>query len=400
MSNFVVVCQEERDMAKQHGLLGGVTRGIVDTSRLRTHVLMRGLIKDSEPVLFIHGNVSSSRFFEETLATLPLAYRGIAPDLRGFGESETKPLDATRGLRDFSDDLHALVTTLKLAQDRKIHLVGWSMGGGMVMQYTIDHPDEVASVTLINPIPPYGIGGTKGANGTPIWNDYAGGGGRLVEEFIYRLRNCDRTAESLASPRNVMNLSYFRPPFRAAAEREEVLLSALLSTKVGVENYPGYRPISKNWPHVAPGPLPGAEDKAYGIVNAISPKYCKLDGFATISPKPNVLWIRGANDLIVSNKSPLDFAELGRLGRLPDWPGEKVYPPQPMISQTRAVLDSYQAEGGEYQEVEIDDCAHSPQIEKPEHFRRALFGFLDQLPRPKPKPAEELRQIVSRVGTI
>jgi pimeloyl-ACP methyl ester carboxylesterase len=47
-------------------------------------------------VLFIHGDVSSSRFFEETLAALPPRYRGLAPDLRGFGETETRPVDATR----------------------------------------------------------------------------------------------------------------------------------------------------------------------------------------------------------------------------------------------------------------------------------------------------------------
>ncbi|MBV9453576.1 MAG: alpha/beta hydrolase [Rubrobacter sp.] len=351
-------------------MLGGLTSRIVDTPRLKTHLLVGGL-KNGKPVLFIHGNVSSCRFFEETLAALPFGYRGLAPDLRGFGESETKPLNASKGLRDFSEDLHALLTTLGLGQDQKIHLVGWSMGGGIAMQYTIDHADKVASVTLINPIPPYGIGGTKDANGTPIWDDFAGGGGRIVQEFVYRLRDGDRTTESPVSPRNVMNLTYFKPPFRAAAEREEIFLSALLSTQIGVENYPGDRPISKNWPYVAPSSIP-----AYGIVNAMSPKYCKLEDFATISPNPNVLWIRGAKDMIVSDESPIDFAELGQRNLLPYWPGEEVYPPQPMITQTRTVLNSYQAQGGNYHEEVIDGCGHSPHIEKPEYFRRALFEFL------------------------
>jgi pimeloyl-ACP methyl ester carboxylesterase len=261
------------------------------------------------------------------------------------------------------------------------------MGGGIAMQYAIDHPEELVSVTLINPIPPYGIGGTKDAHGTQIWDDYAGGGGRIVLEFVYRLQKGDRTAESLASPRNVMNLTYFRPPFRATPEREEVLISALLSTMVGVENYPGDRSPSKNWPYVAPSPGP-----AYGIVNAISPRYCKLDSFATIDPKPNVLWIRGANDVLIAEPSRIDFAELGRLKLLPHWPGEDVYPPQPMITQTRAVLDSYQAQGGKYQEVVIDDCGHSPHTEKPERFRQVLFEFLGQQ-APRRKIADDLTQI-------
>src|SRR5215217_1060780 len=104
----------------------GVNPQVVGTSRLETHVLSSGP-EDGVPVVFIHGNASSSRFFEDTLAALaPLSrYRGLAPDLRGFGDSETKPLDATRGLGDFSDDLRDLVRVLGL---ESCHLVGWVRG--------------------------------------------------------------------------------------------------------------------------------------------------------------------------------------------------------------------------------------------------------------------------------
>jgi pimeloyl-ACP methyl ester carboxylesterase len=74
----------------------GVTARMVETPRLATHLLEKGP-ENGVPVLFIHGNVSSSLFFDETLAALPDRYRGLAPDLRGFGSSETKPLDAIPG---------------------------------------------------------------------------------------------------------------------------------------------------------------------------------------------------------------------------------------------------------------------------------------------------------------
>ena len=67
----------------------------------------------------------------------------VAPDLRGYGETEASPIDATRGMRDWSDDLHSFAQALGL--DRPIHLVGWSLGGGVVMQYAIDHPGTIAS---------------------------------------------------------------------------------------------------------------------------------------------------------------------------------------------------------------------------------------------------------------
>src|SRR5919112_3027285 len=136
-------------------LLEGVTAEIVNTPRLGTHLLAGGA-EGGAPVLFVHGNTSSSRFFEETLAALPpvAGYWGLAPDLRGFGGSEPKPLDATRGLADFSDDLYALAGALGL-KDRIVHLVGWSIGGTVTIRYAIDHPDTVASLTLVNPMSPY-----------------------------------------------------------------------------------------------------------------------------------------------------------------------------------------------------------------------------------------------------
>ena len=171
-----------------------------------------------------------------------------------------------------------------------------------------------------------------------------------------------------------MNAFFFKPPFRAPEEREEVLLSSMLSTKVAEENYPGDVTPSRNWPNVAPG--------KGGMNNAISPKYCDLSGFASafagVSPKPPVLWIRGAEDAIVSDASLLDFGYLGQLGVVPGWPGEEAYPPQPMVSQTRAVLDAYTRDGGSYREEVIETCGHAPHIEKPEEFRRALFGFLEE----------------------
>lgn len=347
-------------------LLERVSARVVETPRLATHLLESGP-EDAVPVLFIHGNVSSSRFFEETLAALPARYRGLAPDLRGFGDSGTKPIDATRGLRDFSEDLQALTDALEL---EKIHLAGWSAGGTVAMQYVVDRPEAVASLTLINPMSPYGFGGTKDAGGTPCWPDHAGsGGGTANPEFVKRLAEGDRSNEDPNSPRNVMNAFYFKPPFRAPAEREEVYLSSMLATKVGDGNYPGDMMASENWPGLAPGTM--------GVNNAISPRYCDLSVFAGIPPGPDVLWVRGADDQIVSDTSLLDFGYLGQLGYVEGWPGQEVYPPQPMVAQMRAVLDGYAAGGGAYREEVLPDCGHSPHVEKPDLFRRLLFDFLE-----------------------
>ena len=344
--------------------MADVTSRTVSTSRLETHLLERG-DENGTPVIFIHGNVSSSRFFEETMAALPQGYRALAPDLRGFGGSETKPVDAKRGLRDFSDDLRALIEALKL---ENVHLAGWSVGGTVAMQYAMDHPG-VASLSLINPMSPYGFGGTKDAYGTPCWPDYAGsGGGTANPEFVRRLAEGDRTNGDPGSPRGVMNSLYFKPPLEVEEEREEAYLSSMLSTRTGEDNYPGDAEASENWPQVAPGER--------GVNNAISPKYCDLSGFAEMESRPPVQWVRGTDDAVVSDTSLLDFGYLGRLEAVLGWPGKEVYPPQPMVSQMRRVLEKYRKGGGAYRETVIEDCGHTPHVEKPEEFRRALFEFL------------------------
>ncbi len=345
-------------------LPNGVTSRTVSTDRLETHLIESGA-DDGVPVVFVHGNASSSRFFGELLADLPDRYRALAPDLRGYGRSERRPIDATRGLRDFAEDLRALVRTLDLS---RAALVGWSTGGGVAMRYTIEHPDEVSSLALFNPVSPHGYGGTL-RDGTPCQPDYAGtGGGMANEGFIERLAGGDRSAESELSPRNVMRAFYLAPETELDPELEDVYVDALLNTETGDDYYPGDATQSENWPGVAPG--------EGGTNNALSPKYLDLTGVVDVDPAPPILWVRGAEDRIVSDTSFFDAGYLGKIGELPDWPGEEVYPPQPMVTQTRDVFEAYAEAGGEYEELVVEGAGHSPHIEQRDEVLSALTDHL------------------------
>ena len=96
--------------------LPGITSQRVPTSRLTVHVLTSGPA-DGAPVVFVHGNVSSATFWEETMLRLPEGFRGIAPDLRGYGDTDPEPIDATRGLSDHADDVWAAIQALELGAD-------------------------------------------------------------------------------------------------------------------------------------------------------------------------------------------------------------------------------------------------------------------------------------------
>ena len=90
------------------------------------------------------------------------------------------------------------------------------------------------------------------------------------------------------------------------------------------------------------------------------------------------MWIRGSDDQIVSDNSLFDFGTLGKLGAVPGWPGNAVCPPQPMLGQTRAVLEEYKKQKGTYTEVAIDGTGHTPFIEKPDVFNSHFHKFLNE----------------------
>jgi len=354
-----------------------VRESFVDTNRLRARVLESGS-PDLPTLVLVHGNVSSARFFAETMATLGAHFHCVAPDMRGFGASQRLPVDGRRGLSDFADDLHAVLA--QVVPDRPVHLLGWSMGGGIVLRYAMDHPGAVASIVLESPMSPFGFGGTKDILGSACWPDHAGsGGGTANPELVRRIVAGDRTAEDGASPRRVLTTLYGKAPYELAPEVEDALVEEILLLAIGDDNYPGDSVPSPSWPGTAPGER--------GVNNAISPKYCDLSGFAGIPDRPEVLWIRGDADQIVSDAAMIDIGHLGALGFVPDWPGPETFPAQPMVSQTRAVLDRYQAGGGRYAEHVLPGCGHSPHLERPAEFAALVVMFLTRIGAGAPNPA-------------
>jgi pimeloyl-ACP methyl ester carboxylesterase len=341
--------------------LQGIDARTVTTARLATRVLFSGPTP-GVPVLFLHGNITSATWWEEIMLGLPDGFRGIAPDQRGFGDADPgKKIDATRGMGDLMDDVIALLNHLEL--DR-VHLVGNSMGGSVSWRLMMEHPRRIRTVTLVSPGSPYGFGGTRDAAGTPCYPDFAGSGSGLANpELVDLMMSGDRKLDSLVSPRAVLRTLVFRPP--NVPGREEDLLSSTLTTHLGPRDLPGDAVMSTNWPFVAPG--------EWGMGNAASPKYAgDISRLYDIDPKPPVLWIRGSHDLAVSDASAWCPGTLGAAGLIPGWPGADVFPPQPMLGQTRAVLEKYAGAGGWFREQVIEDTGHVPFIERPDAFN-ALF---------------------------
>jgi pimeloyl-ACP methyl ester carboxylesterase len=344
-------------------LLPRVRSQTVATERLRVHLIESGP-EDGEPVVLVHGNLSTGRFYEHLMPGAPESLRLLAPDMRGFGDTERVPIDATRGLDDWADDVAALLAALGI--ERPVHLAGWSTGGAAIAAFAMARP--VASLTFIDPVSPFGYGGVR-RDGTPCHPDYAGsGGGTGSPDFTQRLAENDRSTDSAASPRNVMNSSYWSPNHREPREREDLLLDEILKSQTGDDGYPGDTTPSENWPTVAPG--------TRGILNALSPKYCNWSGIVDLDPKPPVLWVHGAADIVVADGAAWEIGTLGKMGAVPGWPGEDDFPPQPMVTQIRDVLERYRDAGGRVEIELFEGSGHFPAIDARERFAELFFGFV------------------------
>lgn len=351
--------------ASRPWLLEGITAEQVTTDRLRTNVLRsagnpagssgeRGETAET-PVVLIHGNCSSAHLYQQTMQAL--SGPSIAIDLRGFGDSETAPVDATRGLADFSDDVAATLDALGISG---AVVVGWSMGGGVACQLLIDRPDLVGGLLLESPVAPVGFGGTD-ADGHLLVPSAAGtGGGGANPDFVARLESGDTTDESPTSPRSVFRSSYVAAGYTVQPELEDLWVASMLTTATGPDNYPGDAVETSDWPGFGPG------DR--GVLNTMAPTHCDLTGIVDVEPKPPVVWVRGAADAIVGDASFFDLNTLGQAGIIPGWPGADVAPPQPMVTATRRVFDRYRAAGGEVTEHVWDGVGHSPHLERVAEF--------------------------------
>lgn len=99
------------------------------------------------PILLLHGSPGSKRDFESLGSALAPGRRVLALDLPGFG-------DSTRRILDYSVQAHALYARALLDElgiDR-LHVLGFSMGGGVALELSALEPERIASISLLSAI--------------------------------------------------------------------------------------------------------------------------------------------------------------------------------------------------------------------------------------------------------
>ncbi len=127
---------------------------IVRANGTRLHVAMVG---EGPPLLLLHGWPEFWMTWQPVMDRLRDRYRLIAPDLRGFGDSD-KP-DRLFGAADHAADLIALLDALGL--DR-VGVVGHDVGGAVMQALARAAPARVAGLFFFDFVYP-GIGSRMGA---------------------------------------------------------------------------------------------------------------------------------------------------------------------------------------------------------------------------------------------
>lgn len=103
-------------------------------------------------LLLIHGNVASSLWWERVMALLPPGIKVYAPDLRGCGDSD-KPAGEW-SMHDLADDIYRFTRAVGV---ERATVVGHSLGGAVAQQLTVERPELVERLVLLNSAEPAGL---------------------------------------------------------------------------------------------------------------------------------------------------------------------------------------------------------------------------------------------------
>jgi 3-oxoadipate enol-lactonase len=127
--------------------------GFLETNGARIYYEVDG---EGEPLLLIHAGVANLRMWDAQVAAFRDGHRVIRYDTRGFGRTETEavPFSNRADIADLLDHLGVDAA----------HVVGLSRGGMIALDFALEYPDRVRSLTTVAG----GIGGYESPAEAPM----------------------------------------------------------------------------------------------------------------------------------------------------------------------------------------------------------------------------------------
>ncbi len=138
--------------------MSAITHRRLRANGLTLHVAEAG---SGPPVLFCHGFPGLWYSFRHQLPAVAAAgWRGIAPDQRGYGESD-RPVDP--GLYDAEQVMRDMLEVLDALGEERAVFVGHDFGAQQVCNLAVRHPSRVAAVVIMSCPYDFDLAGRGGA---------------------------------------------------------------------------------------------------------------------------------------------------------------------------------------------------------------------------------------------
>jgi pimeloyl-ACP methyl ester carboxylesterase len=116
----------------------------VTVNGVRLHCVLEG---KGPLVLLLHGFPESAYAWRKQIPALAERFRAVAPDLRGYAESDKPPRVSDYRLPVLVDDVVGLVKALG---DERAHIVGHDWGGAIAWAAAQTHPEMVGKLAVLN----------------------------------------------------------------------------------------------------------------------------------------------------------------------------------------------------------------------------------------------------------
>jgi pimeloyl-ACP methyl ester carboxylesterase len=121
-----------------------VEHRFVETNGVRLHCAVDG----SGPlVVLLHGFPECWYSWRHQIAALAPRFRVVAPDLRGYNESDKPPGVGAYALPELVADVHGL---LHAFGERDAVIVGHDWGGGLAWSFAMEHPEATRRLVVMN----------------------------------------------------------------------------------------------------------------------------------------------------------------------------------------------------------------------------------------------------------
>lgn len=156
--------------------------------------LAEGDPNSEDAIILLHGIGASSERWLKVIPILAKDFYVIAPDIIGFGYSE-KP-EASYTIEFFVDFVMQFIESINV-MDKRITLIGSSLGGHIAAEFAIKYPNALTNLVLVDP-----AGITK--HGSKALNDY------ILAAMYPTLENAIKAFKGMATKPDAIDINYIK----------------------------------------------------------------------------------------------------------------------------------------------------------------------------------------------